>query len=177
MSLQGCVGEQEELAAGVGWFDVIANIVMQACYWPDDKYFDFDWDWSHFTQAQRLMRSSWIAAWVPLLIDIVLLCVPTPTEGKIARYIDPVGKAWLSIAGATILGTGLAGTIMGLRDDPPSATGYTVAGSVLGPLPATTTFPLLFCAAIEGSEGVTGFIKGAIDLVCDIGAAVIAAVQ
>jgi len=51
-----------------------------------------------------------------------------------------MGKAWVTMAGAAIFGTGLAGAIKGLNDNP-RRHGYTVAGAVLGPLPLLTTFP------------------------------------
>jgi hypothetical protein len=162
-------GGQGPLVQVAGWLDVVINSVMQVLYWPP-KPFDFDWDWGSLTQAEKLMRSAWVAAWFPILVNLALLVLPTPAQGEIAEDLDPMGKAWVTMAGAAIFGTGLAGAIKGLNDNPPTANGYTVAGAVLGPLPLLTTFPLLLDDSVESSEGVTLVIKLLIDALCDIGA-------
>ena len=70
--------------------------------------------------------------------------------------------------------TGMAGAIMGLNSNPPTANGYAVTASVLGPLPLLTTFPLLLNDSVEGSDGVTLAIKLVIDDIGDIGAGFLA---
>jgi hypothetical protein len=162
------VGGKGPLVEVTGWLDVVINSVMQVLYWPP-KPFDFDWHWEGFTEAEKLMRSAWIAGWFPILVNLALLVLPTPAEGEIAEDLDPMGKAWVTMAGAAIFGTGLAGAIKGLHDNPATANGYTVAASVLGPLPLLTTFPLLLDDSVESSEGVTLAIKLLIDDVGDIG--------
>jgi hypothetical protein len=160
------------LVAVTGWLDLVANCVMQVLYWPP-KPFDFSWDWGSLTEAQRLMRGAWIGGWSSVLVNLILLVQPTPADGQIAEDIDPMGKAWVTLAGAAIFGVGLAGAIKGLSDNPPTANGYTVAGAVLGPLPLLTTYPLLLDPAVEESEGVTLVIKLLIDTICDVGAGVV----
>jgi hypothetical protein len=167
MSVEG----QGPLVTVTGWLDVVINCVMQVLYWPN-KPFDFDWGWGSLTEAQRLMRSAWIATWFPILVNLALLVLPTPADGKVAEDIDPLGKSWLTLSGAALFGTGLAGAIKGLHDSPPTANGYDVAGAVLGTLPLLTTYPLLIAPAVESSEGVTVIIKVFIDVLCDVGAGV-----
>lgn len=167
------VGAEGPLVQVTGWLDVLINAVLQVLYWPSDKGpFDFDWDWDSFTEAEKLMRITWIMAWFPLLVNLALLVLPTPVQGKIAEDIDPIGKAWLTLAGAAMFGTGLAGAIKGLEDKPPTANAYDVAGAVLGPLPTMATFPLLVTDEVEASDGATVIIKVIIDALCDVGAGV-----
>jgi hypothetical protein len=169
------VGGEGPLVQVTGWLDLVINTVMQVLYWPSDKGpFDFHWDWAGFTEAERLARGTWIAAWFPILVNLALLVLPTPAEGELAEVVDPMGKAWVTLAGAALFGTGLAGAIKGLNDSPPTANGYTVAGAVLGPLPLLTTYPLLLDDSVEASEGVTMAIKLLIDDLGDIAAGFLA---
>lgn len=181
--IQGCAdmaadgaavaGGTGTLATLTGWLDVAVSALMQVLSWPDGP-FNFHWDWDSLTMAQRLTRGAWIAAWFPILVNLALLVLPTPVQGKIAEDIDPMGKAWLTMAGAGMLGAGLAGAIKGLKDNPPTANGYTVAAAVLGPLPLLTTFPLLLNENVADSEGITAAIKILIDDLCDVAAGLLA---
>jgi hypothetical protein len=169
------LGAEGPLVQVTGWLDLVISAVMQVLYWPSDKGpFDFDWDWASFTEAEKLTRATWIAGWFPVLVNLALLVLPTPAEGEFAECIDPMGKSWLTMAGAAMLGTGLAGAIMGLHDNPPTANGYTVAGAVLGTLPLMTTSPLLLDDHVEASDGVTAAIKLLIDDIGDIAAGFLA---
>lgn len=152
----------------VGWLNLVVDGVMQVLSWPG-KLFDFDWDWKGFTEAEKLMRYAWIGGWAPLLVNFVLLVLPTPADGEIAEALDPLGKAWLTLCGAGLFGVGLAGALKGLNDSPATANSYDVAAAVLGPLPYLTTFPLLLDHSVEASEGITAAIKLVIDDIGDIG--------
>jgi hypothetical protein len=115
-----------------------------------------------------MMRTTWIGAWVPLLVNGVLLVIPTPANGSIAEAIDPVGKTFLVIWGGLTFAVGLVGSILGVtHDHPQTANGYNIADAVLAPLPNLTQF-LRYNSAVEGSDGITLAIKLIVNDVADI---------
>jgi len=166
-------GSIDPLVPFIGWADLIITAIQQVLAWPDQP-FSFNWDWGNMSKSDKLGRATWLIGWAVILINLALLVLPEPADGEIAEMLDPMGKAWCTMLGAGMFGTGLASAVMGLHDNPPTANGYTVAASVLGPLPLLMTYPLLIKDAVEGSDGVTLAVKLLIDDLGDIGAGFIA---
>jgi len=167
-------GSGDPLVVFIGWGDLLIAATQQVLSWPGGWPFSFNWDWGSMSKSDKLGRATWLIGWAVILINLALLVLPEPADGEIAEMLDPMGKAWCTVLGAGMFGTGLASAVMGLNDNPPTANRYDVAAAVLGPLPLLTTYPLLVKDSVESSDGVTLAVKLLIDDLGDIGAGFIA---
>jgi hypothetical protein len=167
-------GSGDPLVVFIGWGDLLIAATQQVLSWPGGWPFSFNWDWGSMSKSDKLGRATWLIGWAVILLNLALLVLPEPADGEIAEMLDPMGKAWCTVLGAGMFGTGLASAVMGLNDNPPTANRYDVAAAVLGPLPLLTTYPLLVKDSVESSDGVTLAVKLLIDDLGDIGAGFIA---
>jgi hypothetical protein len=147
--------------------DIVFPTLIQVLTWPSGVPFTPIPDQKPLDRANLV---NWSSGWAPILIDLAMLVAPelpfSPgVKPSIARYVDPWGKAVLSLAGGFSLAAGLAA--IGID----SSDGGSVAANILGPLPNASQ-ALRIDGFVEASEGVTAVLKVFLDFFTGTGTAV-----
>jgi hypothetical protein len=150
------------------WLDVVANGIELALFWPGGTVGN-NWSWSSLTKGQTYSFATWIGYWIPVLTDGIFVGAntyflvngggPIPELAYGNQIID-------TIFGLVTCGTGTAGAIFSLQDNPPSDT-YDIVSAALFPLPWAASF-LCFSVIAKGSDNLSVVLKCVIDVLGDL---------
>jgi len=153
-----------EAPKALGVVDIVAPTLIGVLTWPGGIPFTavpLD------SSEDKASFANWIIGWGVVAIDIAIFVVTDVkwAEGSVlARYNDPAGKVVLSAIGTINLVSGIIASSLG-------ASGGSIAGNILGPLPNLLQF-LRLNSLVESSEGITLAVKLVADFFAGEGAAV-----
>jgi hypothetical protein len=89
-----------------------------------------DSDWSTTDPGERWNNGVWVAGWVPPITNAVLLCPPMLQIFRTGQ----IGKVVLTIQGLGLMGCGVAAAAIGMKENPPIATGWDIAPAMFEPM-------------------------------------------
>jgi hypothetical protein len=140
----------------LGWADVGVSALLQCLSIPDDEaWFE--------TTAERWVDGVWLGGWVVPGLNAALLAPPI----KDTLHSEEWGKIALSIAGAAMIGFGVAAAVQGMGAGEDN--GWDIAAAILSPMDNALQF-LTLQSLVDSTEGATLAGKLAVNVLADLGA-------
>jgi hypothetical protein len=159
----------------VNVLDVAVNLLVQTLFWPIgtpmvNYPWDGSWDWTGMSLGDQATNGTWIAYYVPILIDGActvadFVAMKLNLKG-LGELMSPINITLDVICGAGLMGGGIFGAWLQAEQNPPAATGVDIFEAIVGPMPWATQF-LIVPGLVEDTYGGSALAQLVIDFIGD----------